>query len=183
MARQTSHVIQPTDRPGPQKAARPRQPVASGERDAAQNRAAGHNYQLLERFEAGVALRGTEVKSIREGKANLKDAYGLIKDGEAYLLNMHIGPYSHGNIANHEETRTRKLLMHREEVRKLFSKTQVKGNTLIPTRLYFKNGRVKCEIAVARGKQDWDKRETERRREADREARSAINASKHRTSR
>jgi SsrA-binding protein len=183
MARQSSHIIQPTDRPGPQKAVRPRDPVASGERDAAQNRAAGHNYYLLEKFEAGVALRGTEVKSIRQGKANLKDAYGLIKDGEAFLLNMHIGPYSHGNIANHDETRTRKLLLHREEVRKLFSKTQVKGHTLIPTRLYFRGGRVKCEIAVAKGKQDWDKRETERRREADREARTAINANKHRMGR
>src|SRR5438477_6697656 len=174
MARQTTHVIQPTDRPAPQKSAKPRDAVASGERDAAQNRAAGHNYRLLEKFEAGVALRGTEVKSIREGKANLKDAYGLIKDGEAYLLNMHIGPYSHGNMANHDETRTRKLLMHREEVRKLFSKTQVKGHTLVPTRLYFKNGRVKCEIAVAKGKQLWDKRETERRKTADREAREAV---------
>jgi SsrA-binding protein len=183
MARQTSHVIVPADRPGPLKAARPRDPVASGERDAAFNRAARHNYFLIERFEAGVALRGTEVKSIREGKANLKDAYGLIKDGEAFLLNLHIGPYSHGNIANHDETRTRKLLLHREEVRKLFSKTQVKGHTLIPTRLYFRHGRVKCEIAVAKGKQDWDKRETERRREADREARTAINANKHRMGR
>ncbi len=183
MARPSSHVIQPTDRPGTPKAARPRDPMASGERDAAQNRAASHHYHLLERFEAGVALRGTEVKSIREGKANLKDAYGLIKDGEAYLLNMHIGPYSHGNISNHDETRTRKLLLHREEVRKLFSKTQVKGHTLIPTRLYFRNGRVKCEIALAKGKQDWDKRETERRREADREARSAIKANKHRMGR
>ena len=183
MARQTSHVIQPADRPAPQKAARPRDPVASGERDAAQNRAAFHNYYILEKFEAGVALRGTEVKSIRQGKANMKDAYGLIKDGEAFLLNMHIGPYSHGNIANHDETRTRKLLLHSEEVRKLISKTQIKGHTLIPTRLYFRNGRVKCEIAVAKGKQDWDKRETERRREADREARTAINANKHRMGR
>jgi SsrA-binding protein len=183
MARQSSHVIQPTDRPATQKTPRPRDPVASGERDAVQNRAAGHHYYLLEKFEAGVALRGTEVKSIREGKANLKDSYGLIKDGEAYLLNMHIGPYSHGNISNHDETRTRKLLLHSEEVRKLFSKTQVKGHTLIPTRLYFRNGRLKCEIAVAKGKQDWDKRETERRREADREARSAIKANKHRMGR
>ena len=183
MARQTSHEIQPANRPGPPKTARPRDPVASGERDAVQNRAAGHNYFLLEKFEAGLALRGTEVKSIREGKAHLRDAYGLIKDGEAFLLNMHIGPYSHGNIANHDETRTRKLLMHREEVSKLFSKTQVKGHTLIPTRLYFRNGRVKCEIALAKGKQDWDKRETERRREADREARAAITANKHRMGR
>ncbi|KAA6458378.1 SsrA-binding protein SmpB [Acidobacteria bacterium AB60] len=180
MPRQASHVIAPSERPNAPKSQRPRDPVASGERDAAQNRAAGHNYFLVEKYEAGIALRGTEVKSIREGKANLKDAYGLIKDGEAFLLNLHIGPYSHGNIANHDETRTRKLLMHREEVRKLFSKTQVKGHTLIPTRLYFRKGRVKCELALAKGKQDWDKRETEKRREADREARAAINASKHR---
>jgi len=182
MPRQASHVIANSDRPSAPKTPRPRDPVASGERDAAQNRAASHHYFLLEKYEAGVALRGTEVKSIREGKANLKDAYGLIKDGEAFLLNVHIGPYSHGNIANHEETRTRKLLMHSEEVRKLFSKTQVKGHTLIPTRLYFRNGRVKCELALAKGKQDWDKRETEKRREADREARAAVNASKHRRS-
>ena len=183
MARQKTHVIAASEKPAAGKQGRPRDPVASGERDAAFNRAASHNYFLLERFEAGVALRGTEVKSIREGKANLRDAYGLIRDGEAFLLNMHIGPYSHGNIANHDETRTRKLLLHREEVRKLFSKTQVKGHTLIPTRLYFRKGRVKCELALAKGKQDWDKRETERRREADREARSAINANKHRMGR
>ena len=183
MARQTSHVIVPQAAAGPQKSARPRDPVASGERDAAHNRAASHNYFLLEKFEAGISLRGTEVKSIREGKANLRDSYGLIKDGEAFLLNLHIGPYSHGNISNHDETRTRKLLLHREEVRKLLSKTQIKGHTLIPTRLYFRNGRVKCELAVAKGKQDWDKRETERRRESDREARAAVNASKHRMGR
>jgi len=183
MARQTSHVIAQPGTQGTKKPAKPRDPLAAGERDAAQNRAAGHNYFLLERFEAGVALRGTEVKSIREGKANLKDAYGLIKDGEAFLLNVHIGPYSHGNMANHDALRTRKLLMHKDEVRRLHSKTQIKGHTLIPVRLYFKNGRVKCELALAKGKQDWDKRETERRREADREARSAINASKHRMGR
>jgi SsrA-binding protein len=178
--RQSSHNIVPKDAPAAKKATQPRDPVASGERDAAHNRAASHNYFLLEKFEAGVALRGTEVKSIREGKANLKDSYGLIKDGEAFLLNLHIGPYSHGNMANHDETRTRKLLLHREEVSKLLSKTQIKGHTLIPTRLYFRNGRVKCELAVAKGKQDWDKRETERRREADREARAAIKVNKHR---
>jgi SsrA-binding protein len=144
------------------------------------NRAAGHHYFLLDKFEAGLALRGTEVKSIREGKANLKDAYGLIKNGEAFLLNAHIGPYSHGNSSNHEELRTRKLLLHREELRKLLGKTQVKGLTLIPTRLYFRHGRVKCELAVAKGKQDWDKRETERRREDDREARAAIARSRRR---
>lgn len=183
MPRQTSHVVAPREASASKKNTRPRDPVASGERDAAQNRAAGHNYFLLEKYEAGVALRGTEVKSIREGKANLKDAYGLIKDGEAFLLNMHIGPYSHGNMANHDALRTRKLLLHRDEVRKLLSKTQIKGHTLIPTRLYFRNGRLKCELALAKGKQDWDKRETERRREADREARAAINANKHRMGR
>ena len=183
MPRQNSHVVIAKDAPSAKKAAKPRDPVASGERDAVQNRVASHNYFLLEKFEAGVALRGAEVKSIREGKANLKDAYGLVKDGEAFLLNMHIGPYSHGNMANHDETRTRKLLLHREEIRKLLSKTQIKGHTLIPTRLYFRHGRVKCELALAKGKQDWDKRETERRREADREARAAINANKHKHNR
>ena len=184
MPRQTSHQIAPKqDSAGAKKPAKPRDAVASGERDAAHNRSASHNYFLLEKVEAGVALRGTEVKSIREGKANLKDAYGLIKDGEAFLLNLHIGPYSHGNIANHDETRTRKLLLHRDEVRKLHSKTQIKGHTLIPTRLYFRKGRVKCELAVAKGKQDWDKRETERSREADREATAAIKANKHKGSR
>lgn len=128
-------------------------------------------------------MRGTEVKSIREGKANLKDAYGLLKDGQAYLLNAHIGPYSHGNASNHDSLRTRKLLLHREELRKLFGKTQVKGLTLIPTRLYFRNGRVKCELAVAKGKQDWDKRATERAREGDREARAAVAHSQGKRSR
>ena len=151
-----------------------RDPVACGERDATNNRSAGHNYFLSDKFEAGVVLRGTEVKSVRNGLANLKDAYGLIKDGELWLLNAHIGPYEHGNIFNHEPTRTRKLLVHKEQLGKLLGKTQQKGLTLIPTRLYFKNGRVKCELAVAKGKQLWDKRETERRRTADNEARTAI---------
>jgi SsrA-binding protein len=179
MTRQASHSVRPAPPSKPAKP-KPRDPVASGERDASVNRAAGHNYFLLDRFEAGVALRGTEVKSIREGKANLKDAYGLVRDGEAFLLNAHIGPYSHGNYTNHEALRTRKLLLKREEIRKLFGQTQQKGLTLIPTRLYFRNGRVKVELAVARGKQDWDKRETERRREADREARAAIAQSRKR---
>ncbi|MBT9329437.1 SsrA-binding protein SmpB [Paracidobacterium acidisoli] len=169
MPRQTTYSLEQAP-----KKSKPRDPVAGGERDAAVNRSAGHNYFLLEKYEAGIALRGTEVKSIREGKANLKDSYGLIKDGEAFLLNAHIGPYSHGNTLNHESLRTRKLLLHEEEIRKLWGKTQQKGLTLIPTRIYFRNGRVKCELAVAKGKQDWDKRETERRREADREARAAI---------
>ena len=140
----------------------------------ADNRKASHDYHLIETFEAGVALLGTEVKSIREGKANLKDSYGLLKDGECFLLNAHIGPFSHGNTMNHESLRTRKLLLHKQEVRKLEAATKQKGFTLIPTRLYFRNGRVKCELALAKGKQDWDKRETERRREADKEARAAM---------
>lgn len=175
MARQQAH---PT-RPGKEKQPR-RDPVASGERDASVNRAAAHNYSLLEKFEAGIALQGTEVKSIRRGQANLKDAYGLVKDGELWLLNAHIGPYEHGNIFNHPPTRTRKLLVKKDELRKLTGKTQQRGLTLIPTRLYFKNGRVKVEMALARGKQTWDKRETERRRTADREAREAIARSRKR---
>ncbi len=151
-----------------------RDPIASGERDASQNRAASHNYFLLEKFEAGIALRGTEVKSVRSGRANLKDAYGLVKDGELWLINAHIGPYEHGNIFNHEPLRTRKLLVHKNELDKLIGKTRNKGLTLIPTRLYFKNGRVKVEIALAKGKQNWDKRETERRKTADKEAKEAI---------
>src|SRR5271170_4797878 len=158
----------------PKKPAGRRDPVASGERDASVNRSASHNYFLLEKFEAGVALRGTEVKSVRGGRANLKDAYGLVKDGELWLINAHIGPYEHGNIFNHEPLRTRKLLVHRGELNKLFGKTQQKGLTLIPTRLYFRNGRVKVEMALAKGKQTWDKRETERRRTADKEAREAM---------
>jgi len=153
------------------KPARPRDPVASGERDAAFNRSASHNYFLTDRFEAGVSLRGN---------ANLKDAYGLIKDGEVFLLNAHIGPFSHGNAMNHDALRTRRLLLHKNEIRKLIGKAAIKGFTLIPTRLYFRNGRVKCELALAKGKQDWDKRETERKREADNEAKAAIARSQRR---
>ncbi len=169
MAKQISH---PT-RPHPEKNPR-RQPTASGERDAAVNRNAAHTYFLLEKFETGIVLTGTEVKSVRAGKANLKDSYGIVKDGELWLLNCHISPYEHGSYSNHAALRTRKLLVHKEEIRKLMGKTQQKGLTLIPTRMYFKNGKVKLELAVARGKQQWDKRETERRRTADREAREAI---------
>ncbi len=169
MARQAAH---PT-RAHPEKTPR-RDPTAAGERDAASNRAAAHNYFLLEKFEAGIVLTGTEVKSIRAGRVNLRDAYGLIKDGELWLLNAHVGPYEHGNIFNHEPLRTRKLLVHATELRKLIGKTQQRGMTLIPTRMYFRNGKVKVEIALAKGKQLWDKRETERRRTADREAREAI---------
>jgi SsrA-binding protein len=160
--------------------AKDRDPIAMGSRDASFNRSASFNYFLEDRFEAGVALRGTEVKSIREGKANLKDAYGLLKDGEAFLLNAHIGAFSHGNAMNHEELRTRKLLLHKREIEKLTAASKQKGYTIIPVRLYFRNGRVKCEIALAKGKQDWDKRETERKKETDRETRAAIARSQRR---
>src|SRR5512146_1851034 len=175
MPRQPAH---PT-RSQPEKNPR-RDATAAGQRDASVNRAAAHNYFLLEKFEAGIALTGTEVKSVRAGRANLKDAYGLIKEGELWLLNAHIGPYEHGNIFNHEPLRTRKLLVRKEELRKLIGKTQQRGLTLIPTRMYFKNGRVKVELALAKGKQMWDKRETERRRTADREAREAMARGKKR---
>ena len=169
MSRHSTHQT----RSNPEKSPR-REPTAAGLRDAAVNRNASHNYFLLEKFEVGIALTGTEVKSIRGGKANLKDSYGLVKDSELWLLNCHISPYDHGSYSNHAALRTRKLLVHKDELRKLVVRTQQKGLTLIPTRMYFKNGRVKLELAVARGKQLWDKRETERRRTADREAREAI---------
>ncbi len=169
MPRQHTHSVRPEKPKNPR-----RDPVASGERDATINRAASHNYFLLEKFETGIVLSGTEVKSVRSGQVNLKDAYGLVKDGELWLLNAHIGHYEHGNIFNHEPLRTRKLLVHKQELRKLIGKTQQKGLTLIPTRMYFRNGRAKLELALAKGKQLWDKRETERRRTADKEAREAI---------
>jgi len=151
-----------------------RDPIASGERDATVNRAASHNYFLEEKMETGMVLTGSEVKSVRSGRANLKDAYALVKDGELWLLNAHIGAYEHGGYANHSPLRTRKLLVHREQLRKLLGKSQQRGYTLVPTRMYFKNGKLKCEIALAKGKQSWDKRETERRKTADREAREAV---------
>jgi len=169
MARQTTHQIEP-NKPKNVK----RDPVATGERDATVNRAASHNYFLEDKMETGVMLTGSEVKSIRAGRANLKDAYALIKEDELWLLNAHIGAYEHGSYANHAPLRTRKLLVHKEQLRKLLGKSQQKGYTLVPTRMYFKNGKVKCEIALAKGKQSWDKRETERRRTADREAREAM---------
>jgi SsrA-binding protein len=146
----------------------------TNERVVATNREAYHSYHIIETHECGIALTGTEVKSIREGRCNLKDSYGQIRQGEAWLLNAHISPYSHGNRENHNPTRTRKLLLHRAEINRLSGKVQEKGLTLVPTRLYLKNGRIKLELAVAKGKKLYDKRETERRREADREARQAI---------
>jgi SsrA-binding protein len=179
MPRSLSNPTAPAP-PRPAVKAKDRDPVAAGLRDATHNRAASHNYALTDRYEAGIALRGTEVKSIREGKANLKDAYGLLKDGECFLLNAHIGAFSHGNLMNHDEVRTRKLLLHSAELRKLEVATRQKGFTLIPTRLYFRNGRVKCELALAKGKQEWDKRAAERKREADGEAKAAIARSQRR---
>jgi SsrA-binding protein len=138
------------------------------------NRQAGHLYFLLEHFEAGMALTGTEVKAIRGGKANVKDSYGMIRNGEAWLVNCHISPYEYGNRQNHDPLRKRKLLLHGQEIRRLTGKTVEKGLTLIPTKLYLKNGKIKCEIALAKGKKLYDKRETEKRKSADREARQAI---------
>jgi len=169
MARQVTHQTEP-NKPKNVK----RDPVASGERDASVNRAASHNYFLEDRVETGIMLSGSEVKSVRAGRANLKDAYALVKDNELWLLNAHIGAYENAGYAGHVEKRTRKLLVHKEELRKLLGKSQQKGFTLVPTRMYFKNGKIKIEIALAKGKQTWDKRETERRRTADKEAREAV---------
>ena len=138
------------------------------------NRAAYHTYEILETWECGVELQGTEVKSIREGKVNLKDAYALIRNGEVWLYNTHISPYTHGNRLNHEPLRTRKLLMHRYEIEKLSGKTVEKGLTLVPLKMYFKNGRVKVELGLARGKKLYDKRETEIRKTVDRETRQML---------
>lgn len=173
-------ITTPAHQPKPVVKEKDRDPVAAGKRDAAFNRSASFNYFLTDKYEAGVALRGTEVKSIREGKANLKDAYGLLKGGELFLLNAHIGPFSHGNAMNHEALRTRKLLLHRAEIGRLEAATRGKGFTLIPVRLFFRNGRVKCEIALAKGKQEYDKRATERKREADNEAKAAVARSQRR---
>jgi len=144
------------------------------EQIVAQNRAASYHYHILEKLEAGMVLLGTEVKSLRESKANLRDAYAIIRGGEVWLVNLHIGEYLPGGPFNHGPLRTRKLLVHRSELNKLIGKTHQKGLTLIPTRMYFRNGRVKVEMALAKGKQTWDKRETERRKAADKEAREAI---------
>ena len=138
------------------------------------NRHAGHNYHLLERLEAGMALTGTEVKAAKSGKIQLKDSYAEVDRNEAWLMNAHISQYSHGNRENHEPTRRRKLLLHRAEIEKLLEKTREKGLTLIPTKMYLKNGRIKLELAVAKGKKLHDKRESERQREMEAEARAAI---------
>ena len=133
------------------------------------NRQAGHYYHLLEKFEAGLELVGTEVKSIREGKVNLKDGYAVVKGDEAWLVDCHISSYSSRGYANHDPLRDRRLLLHREEINKLKGRTQERGLTIVPTRLYAKKDLIKCEIALAKGKKVWDRRETERRRTVERE--------------
>ena len=139
------------------------------EKTIAENRRARYDYQLLERVEAGLALTGTEVKSLRDGRATLAQAYAEVRDGEAWLVGLEIATYDQGNRANHEPTRARKLLLHRREIDSLYGKVREKGLTLVPTRLYFKDSRVKVELAVARGKEHRDKRRDLMEREAKRQ--------------
>ena len=153
--------------------------MAKTERELAQkiiadNRKAQHDYHLLETFEAGVALLGTEVKSIREGGANLRDSFARIEAGEVWVYNIHISPYRNRGYSDHDPTRRRKLLLHRQEIRKLIGKTTERGMTIVPVRMYLKNGRVKMAISLAKGKKAHDKRETIRRRETERETRAAV---------
>jgi SsrA-binding protein len=150
----------------------------TGEKLIAANKKAYHDYFVVQKFEGGLVLTGTEVKSLRDGKANLKDAYVIFKNEEAFLFGLHIPPYSHGNYANHDPDRTRKLLLHRRELDKLRGQTVEKGLSVVPLRLYFKGSRVKAEIAIVRGKKQYDKRETEKKREADRETAAAIKTSR-----
>ena len=149
------------------------------ERDTAfkilsENRQAGHNYFLLERFEAGMVLTGTEVKAAKDNTIQLKEAYGAVIGNEAWLVNAHIGQYSHGNRENHLPVHNRKLLLHRREIDKLLTQTRDKGLSLIPTKINLKKGRIKCELALAKGKKLHDKRETERKRTAEDEARAEM---------
>jgi SsrA-binding protein len=150
------------------------------QQNIAENRKAFHDYHILESFEAGLVLLGTEVKSIREGNANLRDSFARVEGAEVWLYNVHVSPYSHRGSSDHAPTRRRKLLLHRREIRKLIGKTVERGLTLVPTRMYFKNGRIKVEISLARGKKAHDKRETIKRREADRETRAAVKERRHR---
>lgn len=133
------------------------------------NRKANYDYQILETIEAGIVLKGTEIKSIRDGKANLKDSYAIVKNNEVFLLNMHISQYKEGNVFNHEETRTRKLLLNKKEIFKLRDSIAINGYTLIPLKLYFKNNKAKILIGIAKGKKNYDKRESIKQRDIDRE--------------
>ena len=147
----------------------------AGRKIEIRNKKAFFDYEILERYEAGIELKGSEVKSLREGKASLRDSFVRIENGEAYLFNAYIAPYSHGGLFNHEPTRKRKLLLHKSEIKRLLGKSQEKGLTIIPLRIYFnERGKVKVEIALAKGKKLYDKRETIRRREQEREARRAM---------
>ena len=154
--------------------AKPKKAEKPAERNVAQNRAASYNYHLLEKYEAGMVLLGTEVKALREGKANLRDAYGVVRGNAVWLLHCHISQYSPAGPFNHDPLRPRKLLLNRSEMDKLGGKTQQKGLTLIPLRIYFRDGMAKCEIALARGKKQHDRRQAEREKEARREASEAI---------
>jgi SsrA-binding protein len=146
----------------------------AGEKPISTNRKAFFNYEVFDRAEAGVSLAGTEVKSIREGGLNFRDSYVEFRGGELFLVGCHIGPYSHGNLLNHAEGRDRKLLLHKREILKLGGKATERGFTLVPLRAYFKNGRVKVEIGLARGKKVHDKRESIRRKDVERETRQAV---------
>jgi SsrA-binding protein len=139
------------------------------ERNVTVNRKARYEYEIMQVYEAGIVLQGTEVKALRQGKANLVDSYGLLKDNELWLMGAHISEYTQGNINNHDPVRTRKLLMNRSEIRKLIGKVKEKGLTLVPLRIYFKKGRVKIEIALAKGKKVHDKRETIAKRDFNRD--------------
>src|SRR5579864_3398052 len=145
-----------------------------GERDVAVNRRAYHDYFIDEKYEAGMMLTGTEVKSVRNGRANLRDGFVRIDGGEAWLENLHISPYAQGNLMNHEPVRPRKLLLHRKEISSLIGKVKQKGYTLIPLRLYFARNRAKVEVGLARGKREYDKREAIAEREAKREIARAV---------
>lgn len=147
---------------------------ADGEKNLVTNRGAFYEYHILDKFEAGAVLQGTEVKSVRAGQIQLKESYVAVRDGEAWLFNAHISPYAYGNRDNHEPVRTRKLLLHRREIERLEEQATIKGMTLVVTRVYLKRGRVKFEIGVARGKKLYDKRETEMRRTVERETRAQL---------
>lgn len=149
-------------------------PIQKGIKIIAENRKAFHDYFIDERFEAGIALSGTEVKSLRAGKVNLRDSYCQVKDGEIYLIGVHISPYEQGNRFNLDPDRTRKLLMHKKEIIRLYSKTKEDGLTLVPTKCYFKDSKVKFEIGLARGKKDFDKRDTEAAKQAKRDIERAV---------
>jgi SsrA-binding protein len=145
-----------------------------GHESIARNRQARYEYEVLDSWEAGIVLTGSEVKALREGKANITDAYGIVRDGEVYLLNMNVSPYSHGGYAPHDPTRLRKLLLHQREIRKLIGGVERQGLTLVPLELYFKGGRAKVRLALAKGKKMHDKRDDSRKRDAERDMARAL---------